>query len=112
MSRGRCRFDRTNSASPGGPAQESASPSLSAPAANALCSGCETGVLTFRLRVSSKHTLQADAYTLHVVDRTPALLVEKVETYYPIAVDVRVERNLALGNGARCEDDFRRFDGI
>lgn len=42
------------------------------------------------LRVARKHTLQAHAYTLHVVYRRPARAVEQIEADDAVRVNVRV----------------------
>jgi hypothetical protein len=57
--------------------------------------------------VACKHTLQAYAYTLHIVYRTPCLSVEQIETYYAVRVDVRVHR-YGMG-GVFHEDNFGCF---
>ena len=43
---------------------------------------------------------------------TPALRIQQIQTYNPVAVDVWVQRDLALGLGEGLEDDFGRFDGV
>lgn len=41
---------------------------------------------------------------------TPTLRVQQIEAYDPIAVDVRVQGDAAVGRGQ--EDDFGRFDRV
>jgi hypothetical protein len=66
--------------------------------------------LTLRLGVTRQHTLDANTHTLHIVHRTPALRVQQIQAYDPVAVDVGVHRNGAVGGGE--EDYFGRFDRV
>lgn len=59
------------------------------------------------LCVAGEHALQADTHALHVVNRAPALFVEKVEADNAVGVDVRVPRYGVLG--VFDEDYFRRL---
>ena len=86
MSRGRWRFDLTNSASPGGPIRSLASAYSNI---HNLLTEFE-GALTFRLCISRKHTLYTDTNTLHIVHWAPSLRIQQVQTYYPVAIDMRM----------------------
>lgn len=103
MSLGRCRFDRTNSASPGGPVQRVSSDLI-------VCA--ELHSLTLCLCIPCKHTLNTYAYALHIMHRTPALIIQQIQTYDAIAVDVRMQRDLPLRSRGSCEHYFWRFDGV
>lgn len=59
------------------------------------------------LGVPRQHALQAHADALDVLHRTPSLLAEKVEADDAVRVDVRVDRDWAVGK--LDEDDFGRL---
>lgn len=44
--------------------------------------------------------------------RAPALSIEQVQAYYPVAVNMWVQGDLAFGRGDGGEDDFGGFDGV
>jgi hypothetical protein len=54
------------------------------------------------LRVGRQHALQADAYTLDVVDGRPALSVEQVEADDAVGVNVRVPRDGVAVGATEC----------
>lgn len=63
------------------------------------------------LLVTGKHALQAHAHALDIVNGTPALSVEQVETDETVRVHVWVHRDLR-GCGSGDERHFRCFDGL
>lgn len=106
ISLGLWRLERTNSLSPGGPVTTLVS---------LICLTypyqTEKGLkLTLRLRIARQHALYTDTHALDIMHRTPALRIQQVQTYNPVAVDVRVHRDGAVRG--REEDDFGRFDGV
>lgn len=62
------------------------------------------------LVVPREHTLQAHTYALNIVYRAPALLIQKIQAYYAVRVDVRMDGDMMFG--VFDEDDFGSFDGV
>jgi len=60
--------------------------------------------------IPRQHALQANTHALHIVHRTPRLLVQQVQTNDPVRVDVRVHRDVM--GGITHEDHFRRLDWV
>lgn len=104
MSRGRDRLDLTNSASPGGPVgvRTSQQDSLIR----------QFGIHTFVFGIAGQHTLYADTYALNVVHRAPALIIQKIQTYDAVGVDVRMHRDLPFRVSRLLEDNLGCFDRI
>ncbi len=105
MSRGLWRFDLTNSASPGGPADTISMLLSSLPSSG-------TDIRTFRLGIARQHTLNAYTNTLDVVHRTPSLTIQQVQTYNTIRVDVRVQRYLSHRVFTYLEGYLWSFDRV
>ena len=67
-------------------------------------------------RIARQHALQAHANALHALHRAPSGLVEEIQAYDAVAVDVRVDGNLARRPVfpwyAGDEHDLRGFDGV
>lgn len=57
--------------------------------------------------IAGQHALQAHAYALDVLNRTPASGTEQVQTDDAVGVDVRVDRNRPIRQ--MDEYDLRRF---
>jgi len=67
----------------------------------------------FGLGITREHALDRNANALDVVHGAPALGVEQVEADDAVAIDVRVQGDLAVdGAGEGQEDDFGRLDGV
>jgi hypothetical protein len=62
---------------------------------------------TLVLGIASQHTLDAHADALHVLDRTPALLAQKIETDEAVGVDMGMHRNWPVRELDKC--DLWRF---
>jgi acyl-coenzyme A synthetase/AMP-(fatty) acid ligase len=61
----------------------------------------------FILRVSRQHALQAHTNTLHILNRRPSLLTEKIQADDSVRVDVWVHGDWAIGK--EDEGYFWRF---
>lgn len=62
------------------------------------------------LVVAGEHALQAHTYALHIVHWRPALLVQQIQTYYAVRVDVRVDWYWVFG--IFHKDNLGSFDGV
>ena len=76
---------------------------------------CHKFCVAFRslvFSVAAQEALQAHTDALHILDGTPALLVQEIEADVAIAVYVWVHRDLSRGSRACNKRDFWRHDGI
>lgn len=64
------------------------------------------------LTIADQHTQHTQRHALGILHRTPPLTRQQVETYDTVAVDVRVQRDVARRRRAADEDYLGRFDGI
>lgn len=49
------------------------------------------------LGIARQHALEAHAYALDVLDRTPALVAQEIEAYDAVGINVRMHGNRAVG---------------